>query len=167
MSAITSAARPAAAGPDGPRVRGSPPAADWRAGRSNAHESRCRHTRSAEWSKTDNTASQSGPANRVRAGCSTHTSTGASVADSSTRPTFHGVSSPGRWRYSSVSRIRHSVGDRPSRPNRTHVKPGSALKLEAWVRPGRSGASPVLRSSHRRASLRSRPSGDGSGCSLR
>src|SRR5680860_1118450 len=50
----------------------------------------------------------SGQANRVRLGCFTHTSTRPSSTDRSTRSTSHGVTSPSRWRYSSVSRIPQS-----------------------------------------------------------
>ena len=66
--------------------------------------SRCRHSRSPAWSDAANSRSQSGQQNRVRSGCSTHTSTRAPGTDSSTRPTPHGATRPSRWRYNSVSR---------------------------------------------------------------
>src|SRR5680860_1033028 len=67
-----------------------------------------KHPKRTRFACPDSSRSQSGQANRVRLGCFTHTSTRPSSTDRSTRSTSHGVTSPSRWRYSSVSRIPQS-----------------------------------------------------------
>src|SRR5437868_12803480 len=92
--------------------------------------SRCRQLRSGAWSYRAKGLPHSGQGQTVSP-CSAQTSTRCSLTLSSTLATVHGLSSPRRWRYNSVSRMRPflpqaAAAGRASPPVprlATHVKP--------------------------------------------
>src|SRR3954466_3608053 len=104
--------------------------------------SRCRQLRSGAWSYRANGLPHSGQGQTVSP-CSAQTSTRCSLTLSSTLATVHGASSPRRWRYSSVSRMRpflpqaQAARDASTSPDlypATHVKPGRTLKKDVVER---------------------------------
>src|SRR5680860_892441 len=103
-----------------------------------------KHPKRTRFACPDSSRSQSGQANRVRLGCFTHTSTRPSSTDRSTRSTSHGVTSPSRWRYSSVSRIPQSCR-RPADQSQTGPTENSEAPIFEVPVKGRPNRQPITR----------------------